>query len=225
MEAKAVSEGGASVERIGVGESESARRAVGEALRRVVELCASMPRLIEDLRLEAGLGRSEAYRHVAEAIELELIERHAIIKGLPALLAATAAGHRLAGSGLSPQRVSPGSVHRWLVCSRVAAELGAHYPGVELIAEAELRRRELLTKEAIASAKVGQMPDGRPRLHRPDLVLLPEGKLPTAVEVELTPKAPERLSAIMAGWRRAGASTGCSTSARLARRTVRLRRR
>ncbi len=162
-----------------------------------------MPRTVEDLGLEIGAGRSEIYRHSAKAIELGLVERHAIIRNLPALLAATSAGHRFAGSGLAVQRISPGAFHHWLVSSRVAYELAAKYPRAKLISEAELRQREQTDGSAFASAEVGQLPNGNPRLHRPDLVLVPEGGRPTAIEVELTAKAPDRLRAIIRGWGRA----------------------
>ncbi len=42
----------------------------------------------------------------------------------------------------------------------------------------------------IASAKVGDYPDGSPRLHSPDLAIL-NGERPIAIEVELTPKSPQ----------------------------------
>lgn len=178
------------------------RRAIGAALRSVVSLCAQMPRTIEDLGLELGCGRSEIYRHTAKAIELELVERHALLRDTSALLAATVAGHRFVGSGLSVQRISPGAFHHWLVSSRVACELGAKYPQAELLSEAELRQREQADGEPFASAEVGELPNGRPRLHRPDLVLVPTGGRPTVIEVELTAKAPDRLKAIIRGWGR-----------------------
>src|SRR5690242_14668044 len=114
----------------GGGES-GMRREHGEALRRVVGLCAQMPRAIEDLASEIGCGRSEIYRHVHGAIELELVERHDLIKGLPALLAATREGHGFAHSGLRPARISPGGFHHSVACSRIAADLRRRYPGVE----------------------------------------------------------------------------------------------
>lgn len=162
-----------------------------------------MPRTIEDLAAEIGCGRSEIYRHVQGAIELELIERHDLIKGLPALLAATPEGHRFAHSGLRPARISFGGFHHSVVCSQIAADLRHRYPGVELLSEFELRLRESIEQRPIASAHVGHTPSHQPRLHRPDLILIPAGRQPTAIEVELTPKAPERLRAIMTGWRRA----------------------
>ena len=47
------------------------------------------------------------------------------------------------------------------------------------------------------------VPDGRPRLRRPDLVLFPpDGALPVAVEVELSVKGARRLAAICRAWAR-----------------------
>lgn len=46
---------------------------------------------------------------------------------------------------------------------------------------------------------VGSLPNGKPRLHRADLAVLDEEGV-IAVEVELTPKAPVRLRAIIRGW-------------------------
>lgn len=177
----------------------------GEAQRDLVKLCAQMPRTIQDLAVELDCGRTEIYRHAAKAIDFGLIERHDQIRGLPALLAATSDGHQFAGSGLAPQRISPGAFQHFVTCSKVTAELRGRYPELILISDAELRRSELDEGRAIASAQTGYLRSGRPRLHRPDLVLIPEEQLPTAIEVELTPKAPERLRKIVSAW----ADTDC----------------
>jgi len=74
---------------------------------------------------------------------------------------------------------------------------------VEVWGEPRLRAGELEAGEAIASARLGTLPDGRPRLRRPDLVLFPpEPSLPVAVEVELSVKASRRLEAICRAWAR-----------------------
>jgi hypothetical protein len=65
---------------------------------------------------------------------------------------------------------------------------------------ARLRAAELDAGEAVASARLGELPDGRPRLRRPDLVLFPDAVLPVAVEVELSVKASRRLQAICRAW-------------------------
>ena len=53
------------------------------------------------------------------------------------------------------------------------------------------RYRSSSAGHPIASATLGTLPDGRPRLRRPDLVLIPRSGdgLPVAIEVELTVKA------------------------------------
>jgi hypothetical protein len=66
----------------------------------------------------------------------------------------------------------------------------------------ELRFAERDASKPIASAIVGELPDGRPMLHRPDLVVRDDDRT-MAIEVELTPKAPRRLDRIVRS--RAGA--------------------
>jgi hypothetical protein len=71
-----------------------------------------------------------------------------------------------------------------------------------VISAAELRFEEGLAGRPIASASLGERPNGHPQLHRPDLAIVGTER-PIAVEVELTPKAPERLYRIVRAWRRA----------------------
>jgi hypothetical protein len=80
--------------------------------------------------------------------------------------------------------------------------LGQRFGHERLITERELVQAERVERAPIASAKLGNLPSGNPRLHRPDLAII-AGAQPIAVEVELTPKAPRRLEAILRGWRRA----------------------
>jgi hypothetical protein len=70
------------------------------------------------------------------------------------------------------------------------------------VGEPRLRAAELESGQAVASARLGDLPDGRPRLRRPDLVLFPDAALPVAVEVELSVKASRRLQAICRAWAR-----------------------
>lgn len=56
--------------------------------------------------------------------------------------------------------------------------------------------------QAIASAQLGTLRDGRPRLRRPDLVLFPDAALPIALEVELSVKGGCRLEAVCRAWAR-----------------------
>ena len=71
--------------------------------------------------------------------------------------------------------------------------------------EREVRVAELEAGGAVASAELGRLPDGRPRLRRADLVLMPreeDGRRPVAIEVELAVKWARRLEAICRAWAR-----------------------
>jgi hypothetical protein len=70
--------------------------------------------------------------------------------------------------------------------------------------EREVRLAELEAGAPVASAELGRFPDGRSRLRRADLVLMPhdEGRRPVAVEVELAVKWARRLDAICRAWAR-----------------------
>ncbi len=125
-----------------------------------------------------------------------------------ALYTLTRAGIRMCGlRGLDPCRVSASNAHHLIVCAWVAAAMERCYPDHLVLGERELRRDERECRVPLASARLGVAPDGGPLLHRPDLVLWPEGSedgdaLPVAVEVELTIKAPQRLMDICRAWAR-----------------------
>jgi hypothetical protein len=181
----------------------------GKRLREVVEFCATLPRPVEHIEARFAICRSEAYRHVAAGIEWGLLERVAPLRGEPALVRATREGMRFAGLGLQVARISPALLPHWAACSAVWLSLEREFGVGMVISEAELRLEEALAGEAVASAKLGEGRGGRPRLHRPDLAVLGNGR-PIAIEVELTPKAPGRLQQIVRAWRRAR----CITEAR-----------
>lgn len=149
-----------------------------------------------------GVGRTAAYRRVAVCVEGGLLERLDLLRSEPSLLRATREGLRYAGLGLSVAVVSPGAVDHWLRCVSTAHVLDKHYGPERVLTERELAFAELVEGRPIASAKIGRLPDGTARLHRPDLAILSkEGTI--AVEVELTPKSPRRLARIMFAWSRA----------------------
>ncbi|MFI4993428.1 MAG: hypothetical protein ACHQCH_07420 [Solirubrobacterales bacterium] len=104
---------------------------------------------------------------------------------------------------LGVYRVSPGGFqHAWEVAS-AAVSLHGVLPGWEVLSEREIRLQESDGDELMASVKLGELPGGRPALHRPDLALVsPEGQV-VAVEVELSVKAPRRLAGICRAWARA----------------------
>jgi hypothetical protein len=149
-----------------------------------------------------GICRSVSYEVVARLVEPGLIERVATLPGDPTLLCATAEGISYAGLGLPPARVTPGAVDHWLACADTALWAERRWGAESLMSERELRFAELYAPKPIASAIVEELPDGRPMLHRPDLVVRDDGRT-IAIEVELTPKAPRRLLTIVRSWRRA----------------------
>jgi hypothetical protein len=138
------------------------------------------------------------------------LSRRRPLTGQPALYSVTRAGLRAAGiRGLEPCRVSPANALHAIVCAEVAVALERAYPDEEVLGERELRREEQECSSALASAVLGTAVDGRPLLHRPDLVLRSRaGALPLAVEVELTVKSPRRLLSICRAWARSRSVAG-----------------
>lgn len=157
---------------------------------------------IRQVQERFGVCRSVSYAIVARLVEAGLIERVATLPGDPTLLVATAQGIAYAGLGLPVARVAPGAVDHWLACTDTAVLAERRWGPDALMSERELRLAELEASKPIASAIVGELPDGRPMLHRPDLVVRGDGRT-MVIEVELTPKAPRRLERIVRSWRRA----------------------
>ena len=129
---------------------------------------------IEHLMVALGLGQAAAYRRAAALIDAGLLERLDLLRGEPSILRATRAGLRYAGLGMAPAVISPGSVDHWLRCASVALELEALHGAHRILTARELIFAERHEERPIASAKIGELPNGHPRLHRPDLVILPE---------------------------------------------------
>jgi DNA-binding Lrp family transcriptional regulator len=130
---------------------------------------------ISHVRATLGLGQTAAYDRVAALIEAGLIERLDTLSGEPSLLRATRSGLRYGGLDVAPAVVSPGSVDHWLRCASVAVGLEALHGAHRILTVRELIVAERHEERPIASAKIGELPNGVPRLHRPDLVVLPEG--------------------------------------------------
>ena len=120
-------------------------------------------------------------------------------------------GLRAAGlSALGPCHVSASNATHLTAVATVAAALERAYPDHTVRGERELRYEETQLGVQLASARL-QAARGRGRaLHRPDLVLWPPRReaLPTAIEVELTVKAPRRLEQICRAWARARCVAG-----------------
>lgn len=152
------------------------------------------------------LASARARLHAAESKGLVCSRR--LLAGRPALYAATRSGLRTAGlRGFEPCRISVAGAPHAIECARVAAALEHAYPDHYVMGERELRRDEREAATQLASALLGRGPGGAPLLHRPDLVLWPRDadsneRLPVAVEVELTIKAPRRLLEICRAWAR-----------------------
>jgi hypothetical protein len=157
---------------------------------------------IGHLQKRFGICRSVSYDVVGRLVEAGLIERVATLPGDPTLLSATPQGIAYAGLGLPAARVGPGQVDHWVACADVATWAERRWGRDVVMSERELRFAELDAPKPIASAIVGELPDGRPMLHRPDLLVRGDGHT-IAIEVELTPKAPRRLERIVRSWRRA----------------------
>ena len=157
---------------------------------------------VEQVMVALGVGRTAAYRRIAACVERGLVERLLLLRDEPSLLRATREGLRYAGLGLSVAVISPGSVTHWMRCASVALSLEGQFGSERVLTERELRAAEQVEGAPIASAKLGELASGAPRLHRPDLAVL-GGEGTIAVEVELTPKAPRRLEELMRAWRRA----------------------
>lgn len=140
-----------------------------------------------------GVGRTAAYRRVAACIERGPPERLELVRAEPGLL-------RYAGLGLPVAAVSPGAVDHWLRCASTAQLLGKHFGHERVLTERELVLAEQIEERPIASAKVGERPNGAPHSHRADLAVLADGGT-IEVEVELTPKSPQRLQHLIRAWR------------------------
>ena len=161
---------------------------------------------IDHVMAALGVGRTAAYRHVKRCVEAGLLERLDFLRNEASALRATRDGLRYADLGLKVAAVSPGGVNHWLRCASTARLVGEHFGHDRVLTERELELAERTERRPIASATLGKHPNGRLRLHRPDLaVLTDEGTI--AIEVELTPKTPQRLQAIIRGWRTAACVT------------------
>jgi hypothetical protein len=178
------------------------------------------PEKLAMLRWAVGLGAitAEALAHheqrtlasargrLRAAERAGLLARRQLLADAPALYAVTRAGVSASGvRGLEPCRVSVANAPHTIACAWVAAALERAYPDHRVMGERELRREEREHGASLASARVGDGPAGTPLLHRPDLVLWPEDpneRMPVAVEVELTVKAPRRLQEICRAWAR-----------------------
>jgi hypothetical protein len=150
------------------------------------------------------MGRSWAYARLSRLVRDGLLEQRTLLYREPGLYLATAEGLRWTGlERLGVYKVGPGGVrHAWEVAS-VAVALHNALPGWKQLSDREIRVGENDNAELLASASLGELPGGRPALHRPDLALIGPGERVLSIEIELSVKAPRRLQAIARGYARA----------------------
>lgn len=158
-----------------------------------------------DVMARFGCGRSQTYHRLSVLVRAGLLEPRHLLRGQPTLYVASREGLSWAQLGrLEPCRVSVANATHWAACAAVAVLLERVEPGFRVWSERELRAAELDAGRALASAELGRSPDGRPRLRRADLVLVPrdDDRRAVAIEVELTVKGARRLEAICRAWAR-----------------------
>lgn len=150
-----------------------------------------------------GMGRSWAYARLRALTRDGLLEHRQLLHRRPGIYLATAEGLRWTGlERLGAYRLGVGAVEHASEVATATVALHLALPGYEQLTERELRVREA-DEGPIASAKLGELPGGRPALHRPDVALIsPDGRV-LAIEVELSVKAARRLVAICRGYARA----------------------
>jgi hypothetical protein len=158
----------------------------------------------EHVMVRFGMGRSWAYGRLSSLVSGGLLEQRTLLYRQPGLYIATAEGLRWTFlERLGVYRVGPGGVQHATELAAAAVALHGAFPGGELLSERELRVTESDEGKLIASVRLGELPGGRPALHRPDLALLgPDGRA-LSIEIELSIKAPRRLQAICRAYARA----------------------
>ncbi len=161
---------------------------------------------IEQVMRAMRCGRSVSYQRVARCVEGGLIERLTIPGVSSAVLIATRAGLSYAALGLPVAKVSPANITHTLRCTTLALRAEHHHPDCRVFTEREIALEESIRGKPFASVVVGRF-RGKPKMHRADLLVEDkdsEGKkLLIPLEVELTPKSPARLRAIIRAWRAA----------------------
>jgi hypothetical protein len=160
----------------------------------------------EALAIRQGTGVASARGRLVAAERDGLLSRRRLLVGQPALYTVTRAGMEASRlRGLAPCRVSASNALHLSVCAQVAAALERTYPDHRVVGERELARAEHDYGAAFASARLCGGSGGGSLVHRPDLALSPEApgrERPVVVEVELTVKAPRRLTEICRAWAR-----------------------
>jgi hypothetical protein len=166
----------------------------------------------EALAVSQATTPASARGRLQAAERAGLLARRRPLAQQPALYTLTRTGMSKCGlRGLDPCRVSAANARHLIECAAVAAALEHCYPDHRVLGERELRRDQRESGTQSASARMGLGLHGEPLLHSPDLVLWPgesDAGLPVAVEVELTIKAPRRLTDICRAWARCATVAG-----------------
>ena len=153
-----------------------------------------------DVMARFGMGRDSRPTGVSRRSSTRgCWRRSACCTAQPALYVATRDGLQWARlARLEPCRVGVASARHFALCAQLAVVLERSEPAYRVWSEREVRVAELDAGGPVASAELGRLPDGRQRLRRADLILMPrdEGHRPVAIEVELAVKWARRLEAI-----------------------------
>ncbi len=150
------------------------------------------------------MGRTAAYRRLAELVDYGLLRRERVLYNDGALLVATAEGLRAAGlHQLRPTRIALAQIPHMLSSATLAAQLEPRLEDQKLLTDREHRAAENTTGQPLGSAILGPADNGHRRLHRPDFILTHHGsKDMVAIELELTLKTRTRLERILRGYLR-----------------------
>jgi hypothetical protein len=158
----------------------------------------------ENVMARFHMGRSWAYDRLSRLVRDGLLEQKTLLHRQPGLYIATAEGLRWTlQERLGVYRVSAGGFAHAAELANVAVEFFLALPQWGQMSERELRIAEGDEGKLLASVKLGELPGGRPALHRPDLALIGRDNRVLAIEVELSIKAPRRLQAICRAYARA----------------------
>jgi hypothetical protein len=158
----------------------------------------------EHVMARFGMGRSWAYARLGRLVADGLLWQRTLLYRQPGLYVASAEGLRWCGlERLGVYRVGPGGFQHAQELATAGVALHQGLSGWEVLSEREIRATESDRGELVASVKMGELPGGRPALHRPDLAVVSPGGRTVVVEVELSVKAPRRLAGICRGYARA----------------------
>jgi hypothetical protein len=175
----------------------------------------------EHVMARFGMGRSWAYARLSLLVRDGLLEHKRLLYGKPGLYVATAEGLRWTfNERLGAYRLGPGGFqHAWELAATAVA-LHSALPEHEQLSDREIRVGENDGPVLIASASLGELPGGRPALHRPDLALIAPDQQVRAIEVELCRRSRvqvpsltlQRLPQIETGARASAEAPTCSAA-------------